>query len=142
MHRPTILMAEPDPGQALSVRKLDVQTAKFNVLTAHSTREAVEIFQMFPNVSAVVLVPGEQVDVESVARTIKEAKSKVPVIAVEVDRSGAADHNIASRASAARRKDAKRDSQVMKLYLVLQTKVCPVADAQQKAWQGGSPQGD
>jgi len=32
--RPTFLMAEPEPEQALSTRKLVLETAKFNVITA------------------------------------------------------------------------------------------------------------
>ena len=56
MPRPTLLIAEPDPVQALSVRKLVMETAKYNVMTAHSTREAIDIFHLFPNVSAAVLV--------------------------------------------------------------------------------------
>jgi hypothetical protein len=35
--------------QALSVRKFVLETAKYNMLTARSTREAVDIFHMFPN---------------------------------------------------------------------------------------------
>jgi|SRR5579872_950086 len=53
--RPTLLVAEPEPLQALSVRKLVLETGKFNVLTAHSTRESIDIFHMFPNISGAVL---------------------------------------------------------------------------------------
>src|SRR5690349_2301472 len=49
MRRPTLIVAEPEPGQALSTRKLVLETAKFNVLTAHSTDEALDVFQSFPN---------------------------------------------------------------------------------------------
>lgn len=64
MERPTILIAEEEPGAALSTRKLVLETAKFNVLTAHSTREAITVFQKFPNVSAVVVA-------ESVVDTLR-----------------------------------------------------------------------
>jgi hypothetical protein len=37
-HRPTLLVAESEPVEALSVRKLVLETDKFNVLTAHSFR--------------------------------------------------------------------------------------------------------
>ena len=80
MPRPTILVAEPEPSQALSVRKLVLETAKFNVLTAHSTREALDIFQRFPNISLAVLVPDNAMDCDSVASAIKNATTKVPVI--------------------------------------------------------------
>jgi hypothetical protein len=73
--RPTIIVAEAEPGQALSTRKLVLETAKFNVLTAHSTDEALDIFQSFPNASCLVAVDGEIVDCERVlkfARTIRD----------------------------------------------------------------------
>jgi CheY-like chemotaxis protein len=80
MPRPTILIAEPEPQQALSTRKLVVETGKFNVLTAHSTQEALDIFSLFPQISAVVLVISEAVHADLVASTIKSARSDLPVI--------------------------------------------------------------
>ncbi len=80
MPRPTLLVAESEPEQALSVRKLVLETAKFNVLTAHSTREAIDLFRLFPNISAAVLADGEGLDCGRIASTIKRATDKVPVI--------------------------------------------------------------
>ncbi len=80
MPRPTILVAEPEPSQALSVRKLVLETAKFNVLTAHSTREALDLFHLFPNVNLAVLVPSNNVDCNIVASAVKKATTKVPVV--------------------------------------------------------------
>jgi hypothetical protein len=50
MPRPTILVAEEEPSQALSVRKLVFETAKFNAFTAHSTRQT-----LVPSVSQHIL---------------------------------------------------------------------------------------
>jgi CheY-like chemotaxis protein len=69
--RPTILVAESEPLQALSVRKLVLESAKFNVLTAHSTEEALDILHMFPNVNAAVLVMDGCIDCELVAQSVK-----------------------------------------------------------------------
>jgi hypothetical protein len=80
MPRPTILVAEPEPLQALSTRKLILETAKFNVLTAHSTQEAIDLFHLFPNISMAVMVAGENIDCKRIARAIKGATSKIPVI--------------------------------------------------------------
>jgi len=99
MPRPTLLVAEPEPEQALSVRKLVLETAKFNVLTAHSTREALDLFALFPNVSIVILVSGVGIDCEGVARTIKRNTHKVKVIFLTPRIGGMcndADHNISS----------------------------------------------
>ena len=62
MARPTFLMAEPEPEQAISARKLVLETAKFNVITAHSAREALELCQKFSSVDALIVhgnLPGE-----------------------------------------------------------------------------------
>ncbi len=80
MPRPTLLVAETEPDQALSVRKLVLETGKFNVLTAHSTREAIDIFHLFPNISAAVLADGEGLDCRRIASTIKTATDRVPII--------------------------------------------------------------
>jgi DNA-binding response OmpR family regulator len=80
MPRPTILVAEPEPAQALSVRKLVLETAKFNVLTAHSTREALDLFQLFPNISLAVVVESKEIDCEAIARGIRNATDRIPII--------------------------------------------------------------
>lgn len=68
MARPTFLMAEPEPEQALSARKLVLETAKFNVITAHSTREALELCQKFSSIDALIVhgsLPGNCAQVVS-----------------------------------------------------------------------------
>jgi CheY-like chemotaxis protein len=97
MPRPTILVAEPEPAQALSVRKLVLETGKFNVLTAHSTRGSLDLFQLFPNVSAAALVPGDGIDCDRVAQTIKAATNKVPIVFLHSaigERCSEADHSL------------------------------------------------
>lgn len=80
MARPAILVAEQEPSQALSVRKLVLETAKFNVLTAHSTREALELLHLFPNLSMAVLAAGNGIDCKEVAKAIKSETDKVPIV--------------------------------------------------------------
>src|ERR1700745_1637516 len=53
--RPTLLVAEPEPEQALSTRKLVLETAKFNVITAHSTREFLALFRRFPSIDGAIV---------------------------------------------------------------------------------------
>jgi DNA-binding response OmpR family regulator len=99
MPRPTILVAEPEPEQALSVRKLVLETAKFNVLTAHSDREALDIFHLFPNVSVAVLVGDHGINCEVVATHIRSATHKVPIIFITsriAAKSSFADHTLAN----------------------------------------------
>ena len=82
MPRPTLLVAEPEPLQALSVRKLVLETAKFNVLTAHSTREALDLFHLFPNISMAILVGESAIDCDAVAKHIRRTTDKVPIVFV------------------------------------------------------------
>jgi hypothetical protein len=46
--RPTLIVAEPEPEQALSIQKLVLETAKFNVLAAHSGRECQPLRMDYP----------------------------------------------------------------------------------------------
>ena len=98
MPRPTLLMAEPEPGQALSTRKLVLETGKFNVLTAHSGTEALELFNLFPKLDLVILVEDKHIDPEALSRKIK-SQSKAPIVALTpfIGRScRSADHNLSS----------------------------------------------
>ena len=97
--RPTLLVAEPEPLQALSVRKLVLETGKFNVLTAHSTREAINTFHLFPNLTVAILAGESQIDCEKVGSTIKGATDKVPIIYLHGSIGGRcihADHDLSS----------------------------------------------
>jgi DNA-binding response OmpR family regulator len=99
MIRPTFLVAEPEPLQALSVRKLVLETAKFNVLTAHSTDEGIELFESFPNISAAILVHDSGIHCERLACKIREKRPNTPVIALAPrvgDECNFADHTISS----------------------------------------------
>jgi hypothetical protein len=99
MPRPTLLVAEPEPEQALSVRKLVLETGKFNVLTAHSNREALDVFQLFPNVSAAVLVGDTNIDCEGIGKHIKSTTDKIAIIHLHASIGGRcayADHHLSS----------------------------------------------
>ena len=76
-----------------------METAKFNVLTAHSTREAINIFQSFPNISAAIAVDADDIDCEVITTAIKDAAPKVPAIALSARvgyRCRVADHHVSS----------------------------------------------
>jgi DNA-binding response OmpR family regulator len=99
MRRPTLIVAEPEPGQALSTRKLVLETAKFNVLTAHSTDEALDVFQSFPNATCVIAVEGETVDCERVLKFARTIRDDILLIALSPRHGftcGSADHHLSS----------------------------------------------
>ena len=50
------------------------------MLTAHSTREAIDTFHLFPNVTAAILAGESDIDCEKVASVVKGATDKVPII--------------------------------------------------------------
>ena len=60
-----------------------IETAKFNVLTAYTGIEALEMFQRFPMISGVVLDSGlEDITCRKIAQTIKAAQPTLPVIVI------------------------------------------------------------
>jgi DNA-binding NtrC family response regulator len=58
MIRPCFLVVDREYSGSISTRKLVIETAKFNVLTAYSAKEAVEILTRFPAVNGIVLDAG------------------------------------------------------------------------------------
>jgi len=79
MARPTLLIVEPEPNEALSVRKLVLETAKFNVVTAHSSGEGLELLKKFPNVDGIVLL-AEMNGCENIVNAAKTLSPSLPVI--------------------------------------------------------------
>ena len=83
MIRPCFLVVDREFPGSISTRKLVIETAKFNVLTAYSGVEALEMLQSFPAVSGVVLDSGlEDITCREIARTIKESQPDIPLIVI------------------------------------------------------------
>lgn len=81
MARPTLLIAEPEAANALSARKLVMETAKFNVVTSHSGGETLELLGKFPELDAVIVhseLPGA--NATDIFRKVKEADRQKPTI--------------------------------------------------------------
>ena len=85
MNRPCFLVIDREFPGSISTRKLVIETAKFNVLTAYSGKEAIEMVTKFPAVSGVVLDGGiEDVSSAEVAHQIKLLQPGLPVIVIAV----------------------------------------------------------
>jgi CheY-like chemotaxis protein len=83
MIRPCFLVVDREFPSSISTRKLVIETAKFNVLTAYSGVEALAIFQRFPAISGVVLDASlEDLSCRKVAQTIKQSQPSMPVIVI------------------------------------------------------------
>ena len=73
MHRPCFLVIDHEFPDSISTRKLVLETAKYNVITAYSGTEALETFKMFPHVSGIVM--NEAVTGMDCASLIKELRA-------------------------------------------------------------------
>lgn len=58
MTRPCFLVVDREHSGSISTRKLVIETAKFNVITAYSSDEAIDTLRRFPAVSGIVLDAG------------------------------------------------------------------------------------
>jgi DNA-binding response OmpR family regulator len=74
--RPAFIVAEPEPEQALSSRKLLLETFKFNVITAHSVKETLEVVELFPKCDALIVHCG--LPEFDAAEAIKDVRSRAP----------------------------------------------------------------
>ena len=83
MPRPAFIVAEPEPEQALSSRKLLLETFKFNVITAHSVAETLDLVRLFPNSTALIVhcgLPG--FDAGIAIQKVKQTAPNLPIIAL------------------------------------------------------------
>lgn len=81
--RPALLVAEHEPDSAISTRKLILETAKYNVITAHSVKEAAEALRlMSPGLAGLVLTSslGPEDDCATLAKTYRDTKPDSPII--------------------------------------------------------------
>lgn len=81
--RPALLVAEHEPDSALSTRKLVLETAKFNVVTAHSMPEAEEALRLLaPGLAGLVVTStlGPENDCSTLAKSFKKTRPGAPVI--------------------------------------------------------------
>ena len=58
MTRPCFLVVDREYSGSISTRKLVIETAKLNVITAYSGQEAIETLKRFPNINGAVIDAG------------------------------------------------------------------------------------
>jgi DNA-binding response OmpR family regulator len=78
-HRLAFLIVETEPAQGLSTRKLLLESAKHNVVTAYSADEGKRMFHRFPSVDAVV-VDCELDGKEKLVQSVKKENSSMRVV--------------------------------------------------------------
>ncbi|GAC1427077.1 MAG: hypothetical protein NVSMB62_24780 [Acidobacteriaceae bacterium] len=83
MTRPCFLVVDPEHPGSISTRKLVIESAKFNVITSYTAKEAIDTLRRFPAIDGIVL-DGRMPDMPVVplAETLKKI-SPVPIILVD-----------------------------------------------------------
>lgn len=82
--RPCFLILDYDFPGSISARKLVIESAKLNVITAYSQQEAIDTLQRYPSVDGVVLnaqVEGRFSCRELIER-LRQVRADVPVVTV------------------------------------------------------------
>jgi DNA-binding response OmpR family regulator len=83
MIRPCFLVIDREFPGSISTRKLVIETAKFNVITAYSGQEALEVFTRFPAVNGIVLDGGiDDIPCGELVKKIKLLQPTVPIIVI------------------------------------------------------------
>lgn len=83
MTRPCFLVIDREFSGSISTRKLVIETAKFNVLTAYSTKEGIETLERFPALDGIVM-DAEMPDMscKEIIQILKAKSPSVPIIIV------------------------------------------------------------
>ncbi len=83
MTRPCFLVLDREFAGSISTRKLVIETAKLNVITAYSGREAMETYDRFPNLDGAVLDSRTgDVPCEELVSYLKAARPAMPIIVI------------------------------------------------------------
>jgi response regulator RpfG family c-di-GMP phosphodiesterase len=76
-------MIEVEQPEGLSTRKLVLETARHNVITAYSTEVGIKLLRRFPNVDVVVVhTELEDFEFKQTIRELKNTRKDVPVIGI------------------------------------------------------------
>lgn len=100
MLRPCFLVVDREYSGSISTRKLVIETAKMNVITAYSAVEALQLLERFPAVNGIVLDLGvDDMTSEELVRGFKKLQPKLPVVVIAapgVDFPTSADYQLES----------------------------------------------
>jgi len=83
MLRPCFLVIDRETSTGISTRKLILETAKFNVITAYSSAEAIETLRKYPALDGVVTDSGmTDMPCHELVLALKQLRPDIPVIVV------------------------------------------------------------
>lgn len=93
MPRPCFIVVDHEHFGSISSRKLVIETAKFNVITAYSGVEALETIVRFPAVDGIVVNANvRDIPPAELIETIKQAMPSMPVILIGYPTTGDCDN--------------------------------------------------
>jgi DNA-binding NtrC family response regulator len=102
MIRPCFLVVDREFSSMISTRKLVIETAKFNVITAYSGVEALAVLKKFPAIDAIVVdAHMRDIPCEQLVAGFKALQPGIPVVSVHTPGASpcfAADHHVESMA--------------------------------------------
>ena len=83
MVRPCFLVVDREYASSISTRKLVIETAKFNVITAYSSQEAIETLSKFPALDGIVTDSG-MIDMpcHKLVSALRKIKPSIQIIVV------------------------------------------------------------
>jgi CheY-like chemotaxis protein len=83
MIRPCFLVVDREFSGSISTRKLIIETAKFNVITAYSGAEALQTVDRFPALDGVVIDAGlRDLPADDVVNQIKQRYPGIPIVVI------------------------------------------------------------
>lgn len=96
--RPCFLVVDPAFPGALSTRKLVIESAMFNVITAYSAEEAVETLRTYPKLDAVVMdARVGETHCRDLVKSFREIVPRIPIVITSgrgYDDCGEVDHHL------------------------------------------------
>lgn len=92
MVRPCFLVIDREFASSISTRKLVIETAKFNVITAYSSQEAIATLKAFPAVDGAVIDANmPQMPCTELVAALKQIKPSLPIVSVSAPGAPACD---------------------------------------------------
>ena len=83
MVRPCFLVIDREYSGSISTRKLVIETAKFNVITAYSAKEALETMEVYPRITGAVLDGGvRDMPCCDLVSALKTLQPHLPVVVI------------------------------------------------------------
>ena len=87
MTRPCFLILDREHAGNISTRKLVLETAKLNVITAYTGKEALDTLARFPNVDGLVLDAGvHDIPCTELVAEMKKIQHSLPVVVIGTPR--------------------------------------------------------